>query len=117
MTTSKRKFWEVLRSLAGPRWSVDDNGDANGLIRQKPDFEERDQYLADATICPVCAVANALTGDRSYDSHLDSARSIGLDAKFAENVANAADDVHYENHGARYSRALRRHIAKCLGLA
>lgn len=103
MKTSKREFWEVLKSLAGCR----------------PHYFTLSAWIRfgglGSAVCPICAVANDLVGYRGYtNDYLAAAQSIGLDMDFAESVARAADSA--DRDLDRYHRAIKTQIIKVLSL-
>jgi hypothetical protein len=99
---SRIDFWETLAKCAKHRpFKVS----GNGCITQKRTW-----------CCPITAVARELTGEK-YDCgfYPDAAEAMGLDAKFAVDVANAADDTTSVLESPKLKR-LRKKLLKVLEL-
>lgn len=80
MRTSQKKFWEVLAAKRGD-WRIT----KDGCIRR--------EVRGSCQVCPVCDVANKITGTLRFGSdYIKAAKAIGLEKNFATRMAHAADD-------------------------
>lgn len=77
---SQKKFFEALEMVAEERPFILTKGD--GHIRTRS-----------GKMCPICAVAQMVTGKKYDNSNYDDAyEALGLDQKFGEDVVYAADN-------------------------
>lgn len=97
MITTKRKFWEVLKSIPG--WRLDGEGKIRTSDKSKA--------------CPVCAVANKLLDTTVFWLNAwDAAAAIGLDDRFAHQIQIGADDYEYKTSNHK----IHKFLLKLLGL-
>lgn len=98
------QFYEKLAE-AGKRmvWDVNESGILYGRFRYAK---------VDRCFCPITAVCY-LTKKKYYDrlEPYDAAFTLGLNEDFAYNIIRAADEF------GKYSKKVRRHLKKVLGLS
>lgn len=104
---TKLEFWRTLKSLAGDNWL---------LVRQALDIR---LDVGGLRICPVCAVANAILGERSlfHTCWREAAKAVGLDQEYALLIAYASDCNFYtRNVPSHRVSTVRELIKRTLGL-
>lgn len=77
--TTQKRFWEILATRKGG-WRIDKGGNIRRVIRGR------------GPTCPLCDVANAISGRHEGDlDDMEATEYLGLDPYFAQDVVDAAD--------------------------